>query len=350
MNVYITLFAFLAFLGASTTARKASGLLIATIAVGLVLFMGTRYETGCDFHGYHVRFYRLYDNVSFAEIVGREEPAFHLMNWLVHSLDFGYVWVNLVASAIYIFCISRFIKLSHRPILLLALFFPILVVQLGMSGLRQALATGFLMLALVEFVSGNRLKTGIYILVGALFHQSLVVLLPLAMIAGHRVSLKRMMIALAILGPVAVWFLGDRAEVYSNRYIAQIYGENSASGALFRYALAVLPFLIFVAYRDIVQRLYPSTYDLIRLFALIAFVVLPLALYSTVALHRITFYLLPVSALTLIAVASVIFPKKDKQLATAFPIAVYGSYIVVWFSFSRHAKLCYLPYDTHLFH
>jgi len=349
MFVYISIYGLLAMLGASTTARSASGAMLALVALPLVLFMGTRLETGCDFSGYLHRFELLYNDATFFNVIRREEPGFHLLNWLVMELDLGYMWVNILASSIYVYCIFKFSKLSARPILLIALFFPILIVQLGMSGLRQALATGFLMLALVEFVSGNRLKTALYILVGALFHQSVIIMLPLALVAGRQITLSRLLIALVVLGPLAFVILGERAEVYNNRYVAQVYGENSSSGALLRYGLAALPFLFLVKYRNKVKSAHPQIFNLMWVFSFICFVMLPLAFLSTVALHRMVYYILPVSSLALISVASVVFAQRDRQMASYFPILLYGSYIVVWFSLSRHANLCYTPYDSYLF-
>jgi len=198
----------------------------------------------------------------------------------------------------------------HARSFLIALFFPILIVQLGMSGLRQALATGFLMLALVEFVSGNRLKTALYILVGALFHQSVIIMLPLALVAGRQITLSRLLIALVVLGPLAFVILGERAEVYNNRYVAQVYGENSSSGALLRYGLAALPFLFLVKYRNKVKSAHPQIFNLMWVFSFICFAMLPLAFLSTVALHRMVYYILPVSSLALISVASVVLRKE----------------------------------------
>ena len=98
--------------------------MLALVALPLVLFMGTRLETGCDFSGYLHRFELLYNDATFFNVIRREEPGFHLLNWLVMELDLGYMWVNILASSIYVYCIFKFSKLSARPILLIALFFP----------------------------------------------------------------------------------------------------------------------------------------------------------------------------------------------------------------------------------
>lgn len=347
MHVYVSAFVLLALIGANTERRSLSLALTLCISTILVLFMGTRYYTGCDFIAYGLRFYRMYDGVPFRELMLREEPGFHALNWLVHLFNLDYVWLNILASSIYVFCIMKFSKLATRPLLLIALFFPILIVQLGMSGLRQALANGFLMMAFIAFTDRSRAKTALWILVATLFHQSAVILLPIALVANSKVSVVRLVLALAVLGPLAAVLLGDRAEVYSDRYVEQIYGEASSSGAILRYAVALLPFLFFIVLRDKVRQLHPKTFELMRLFTIIAFCIFPLVFVSTVALHRVVYYLLPVSTLTLLAVSEAMFPKKDKTTPVIFPITVYGSYILVWFSISKHADKCYLPYESY---
>lgn len=347
MHVYVGAFALLALIGANTDRRTASFGLTLCLATVLILFMGTRDHTGCDFIAYGLRYYRLYDGIPLTELLKREEPGFHVLNWFVHLFNLHYMWLNMLASTIYVVCVLQFSKLATRPLFLVSLFFPILIVQLGMSGIRQALATGFLMLAFVAFTNRARGKTAFWILVATVFHQSAIILLPIALVARAKVSLARLIMALAVLGPLAAVLLGDRAEVYSDRYVQQIYGEASSSGALLRYAVALLPFLFFIALRDKVKKLYPNTFELMRLFTIITIAVFPLVFVSTVALHRVVYYLLPVSVLTLLAVSEALVPKSDKTTPILFPVAVYGSYILVWFSISKHADKCYLPYESY---
>jgi hypothetical protein len=350
MSLYLALYALLAVAGSVSLSRQASLVVSVLLGLGLWLFMGTRFATGCDFYGYLVRFETLYEGVDASAFYSSEEPGFHLLNVLIKELGLGYVWLNVAASLIYLVCVFRFSRLSPRPLLLVALFFPILIVQLGMSGLRQALAVGFLLLAFVQFVEKRKLRTAIWVVIAAQFHTSAYVFLPIALLAGTQVSVWRICAALMVLGPVAALFLDERIQVYSDRYVEQIYGESSSSGALFRYAVVLLPAIAFEMYKTRVRRVFPETYDLSRLFSLMTFALIPVALVSTVALHRFVYYVQPVSLLMFINVAMVL-PRRGRasRQLLFIPALVLGLYMLGWFGMSRHADYCYVPYQSYLF-
>jgi len=253
-----------------------------------------------------------------------------------------------VMSCIYVGCLMRFASLVRAPFAFLVLAFPVLVIQLGMSGMRQAMALGFLMLALVSFTNRERALTAIWVLVAAQFHASAVIFLPIALLVGRHLSTQRILIALGLLGPVVVYLLQDRLGVYSDRYIEQIYGENSSAGAWFRYALVVLPFFLLARWYRRVEVRFTETIELMRLFMLIAFVLAPIGLLSSVVLHRLVFYVMPVSIITLIAVAETLAVVWRAKVIRLAPFVVYGSYILVWFTLSGHAAKCYVPYQSWL--
>jgi hypothetical protein len=210
------------------------------------------------------------------------------------------------------------------------------------------MALGFLMLALVSFDQRERVLTAVWVLVAAQFHSSAVIFLPMAMLVGRRISTKRILAALAVMGPIVVFLLQERIGLYNDRYIEQIYGENSSSGAWFRYTLVLLPFAMLVPwYRQVAAR-FPQQIELMRLFMLITFVMAPIGLLSSVVLHRLVFYVMPISIITLLAVAETLAVGARERLLRFVPYVVYGAYIVVWFNFSGHASSCYLPYRSWL--
>lgn len=311
--------------------------------------MGSRYETGCDFFGYMLRFERLYENFDLPTLIGSHEAGFHLLNALIKKIGLDYVWLNLAASLIYLICVFRFARLSPRPLLLIALFFPILLVQLGMSGLRQALAVGFLLMALVQFVEKKRLLSAGWILVAAQFHSSAFVFLPLAVLAGREVSVAKIAGALIVIGPLAGLLLSEEMEMYSARYIEQVYGENSSSGAFFRYIVACIPAVLFEFRKKRVKAAFPETYEMFRVFSLATFAMILVFPFSTVVFHRLLYYLLPVSLLMFVSVTMVL-PQRTKISGDflAIPVLVLGVYMIGWFSLSRHADYCYVPYQTYL--
>jgi hypothetical protein len=219
-----------------------------------------------------------------------------------------------------------------------------------MSGLRQALAVAFLMGALDAFLHAKRLQVFIYILIGATFHQSLILLLPLALMVGRSYSFARVIGAIVILLPLAAYLLSGRAEVYQDRYIEEIYGDMDSGGAIFRLGLLVITATIFELYTKRMARAHPNEYNLMRVFALVSFALIPVMLINTVALHRLVFYVVPMQAYILAALPRALFSnRRSVQLAELGTIAMYAAYILVWFSASRHANICYVPYQNYLF-
>lgn len=348
MSLYLGVFFISAFFARMFRKRKVSWLQAGFFGAFLMLLAGTRYHVGCDYTGYLNRFKDAGRLTSWDTLLLAEEPAFNGLVLAIKEAGLSYDVLIVTVSCIYVVCLMRFASLARTPLAFLVLAFPVLVVQLGMSGIRQAMAVGFLMLALVSFTGRARLLTAIWVLVAAQFHASAIIFLPMALLAGRHLSTRRILVALIVLGPVVVYLLQDRLGVYSDRYVEQIYGENSSSGAWFRYALVVLPFIMLARWYRRVEARFPETIELMRLFMLIAFVLAPIGLLSSVALHRLVFYIMPVSIITLLAVAetlAVIWRERAIRLA---PFVVYGAYILVWFSLSGHASSCYVPYQSWL--
>lgn len=318
-------------------------------SIFLVIFTGARLDTGCDFQTYYFRFTSLNENETFREVIQRDEPGFWIVAWFIKSLGLHYVWVNLLGAALFFFCLYKFALRHPNPALIFAIAFPIMVVQLSMSGFRQAMAVAFLMMAVISFFEGSRLKVIVFILIGAFFHESLVMFLPLSLAIGREFSVWRLIVAMILVSPVALIFSADRIDVYSDRYVDQIYGEMESSGALFRTGLIVLTACAFEFYKFEVKRKFPKVFNLLRIFSLLSFMLIPLTLVSTVIVHRVGYYILPVQLYTLALLPYVVFPSLNAiHFGRLIPLGVYAAYVIVWFSFSKHAKYCYIPYESYI--
>ncbi|CAA0090408.1 Uncharacterised protein [Halioglobus japonicus] len=349
MILYVSIFMSLALLALANVSNRQKTLLFCALYVFFVIFVGARLDTGCDFSTYYLRFkYLFFNNID--SLFDTTEPGFFLISYLTKKAGLEYVWLNVFAAGIFFYYLLKFARNHPRPLLLIALVFPILVIQLSMSGVRQALAVAFLMGALDAFLHAKRMQVVLYILIGSTFHQSLIILLPLALMVGRSYSFARVVGAIVILMPVAAYLLSGRAEVYQDRYIEEIYGDMDSAGAIFRLGLLVITAAIFELYTSRMARMFPNEYNLMRLFALVSFALIPVMLINTVALHRLIFYVVPMQAYILAALPSALFAsRRSVQIAEIATIAVYAAYILVWFSASRHANICYVPYQNYLF-
>ena len=327
--------------------RKQESIVLGLLYFFFILFVGTRLDTGCDFETYFHRFRQL--TPEYASLSSITEPGYYLLTFAIKKLGMDFVWVNVIGASIFFYFLFKLSRNHPRPLLLITLTFSMLIVQLSMSGLRQALAVAFLMGALDAFMKGRRIHVAIYILIGSTFHQSVIILLPLAFMVGRSFSMARVLAAMVVLMPIAVYLLSDRMSVYQDRYLEQIYGEMNSGGAIFRLGILVLTALLFEIYSKKMARLHPNAYSLMRLFSLVSFALIPVLLINSVAAHRLIYYVVPMQAFTLAALPAAIFVRtKWIKLATMFPIGLYIAYILVWFSISRHAHICYIPYNSYL--
>lgn len=343
MIVYLGIYASLC-LASIAVPRQYSTFLLLIAGTFLIWFMGFRYEVGCDYYGYVNRWENFTPLTNLSGIFSQSEIGFALLIGSVRAFGLGYTWLNVSASIILVFCYIAFARKHRYGPLILALLFPVIITQLGMSGLRQAIAGGFLMLAFNAIMFRQKGWAAVWILIGMQFHTSAVVFLPLALLAGREVNTIRLTAALAVVGPVAAIFLADRMDVYNDRYIAQIYGTQSSGGAIFRYALIALPVPFFVWYRKQVSDKFPDVYPMLKLMAIMIVSLAPLVVFSSIALHRFNYYVMPGSILLCVYVGTVIF--KKTYTGQLLALLMYGVYSLVWFLTSQHAHACYLPYQN----
>lgn len=307
----------------------------------LIWFMGFRFQTGCDYLGYLHRWDNFFPPERLSQLFQGEEAGFSfLMGWLIAN-EFEYTSLNVVASAILVACYIRFASAHPYARVILALLFPVIIIQLGMSGIRQALAGGFLMLAFNAFMRRQKIWTAAWIVVGMQFHTSVVMFLPIALLAGREVNTLKLAASLAVLGPVAAMLLSDRFDTYESRYIE---GSVTSGGAIIRYVLIFLPAPFFIYHQKKLRETFPDAYPLLKFATLTILALAPLVVLSSIALHRLNYYVMPLSILLCVYVGAILFKKPHQGHVLA--ALAYGSYSFLWFLTSRHATYCYVPYDN----
>ncbi|MHA7887794.1 EpsG family protein [Roseicyclus sp.] len=340
MLVYIGIYSGLA-LSAFGKQSQRNTLFFALSGVFLVWFMGFRYETGCDYFSYLHRWINFSPPDSAVRLLQGEEAGFAFLQGSIKASGLDYTWLNVAASTILVLCYIKFARAHQFAPLILALLFPVIIIQLGMSGIRQALAGAFLMLAFNAFARQEKLWTAVWILIGMQFHASVVMFLPIALLAGREINTITLAVSLAILGPVAGLLLADRFDTYESRYIE---GTVTSGGAIIRYALIFMPLPLLIVHRQKIKRAFPEVYPLLKLGALSILALAPLVVLSSIALHRLNYYVMPLSILIFVYAGAVL--SKKPQHGHLLAVLAYGGYSLSWFLISRHAQLCYVPYQN----
>lgn len=343
MAIYLLVFVLLA-VGASTLGRRYSKAYLFVAWPSLLVFVGCRDRVGPDWYGYELRYSQVFTHIAAGDFLsGFSELGFWFIAYFSKESGFGFQGLIASFAALSMLGLYLFCRGEPRGATVFALLFPVSVVQLAMSGIRQAVAVSFLMVALLAWKRSRRFLVAASLLVGIQFHTSLLLFLPLIFAPYRSITSVRAVLSLVLAVPLMAAAVGSRMDVYVERYGG---GGVVAGGAFFRYFLSLLPVLWCLVERRRLREARPDLIPLFEAFGLITLALLPVGIASSIFLHRANYYLLPVTALMLTEVSALGTGSLFGRFSRAVPYALYGIYMVGWFSTSYHAQVGYIPYRS----
>ena len=308
----------------------------------LFIFCAFRYEVGCDWLTYQEIF--LYDNaVYFFRAGGTIEFGYNLLMIALKNLGFGFLAFNVAISLIFFAGLNALAQRNINPLFFLALAFPIIIVQLPMSGLRQAAAFGFLCFSFLGFIDRKTFKFLIYIVLAASFHSSAVIFFLLTPFLWLKFSMKNILfmgiLSLPILGLI---FNSSYGALAISRYVE---GDLSAFGAYFRVGILFLIGVYFMLFMQSEwKKTFPRDYQfvLIGAIGMIALFVLILPV-STVIADRVGFYLWIPALLILARIQNI--EGRYRQLMVISCFAAFFLMFLFWSTNTYFFSRCYDPYQ-----
>ena len=311
--------------------------------VGLFFFVGFRYKVGCDWDGY-LNIFQGATRQTLANALESGEPAFGAINVFLHYYELEYPYVNVIASAGFFLGLNALARRQPDRLGFLILAFPILILNLAMSGIRQAIAVGVMCFAYNAFVDRRAVRYVLLVVFAAQFHHSALIFLALAPFAWGAVSRAKIVLAGLLALPGAYFLLtGGSFDVYAQRYVG---GAAVAAGAPFRTAFLALPgviFLLFLARKWREQSI--KDYQLVSISSYMMLAIFPLSFYSSVIGDRFGYYLYPIQ-LVILARLPVLVTGPYSSTAAFAPYAAEALVLVIWIEFSTLYQRCYEPYTV----
>lgn len=345
--IYISLFNVLLLLrwGLQNAVRERRAFYL-PLLIGLFLFSAFRFEVGCDWTGY-LNQYWVQSRSTLEEALARSDPLWWGLIELQQRMGLSYPWMNVFSSAIFFFGVHVLARRQPDPLAFLVLLFPVLIINLPMSGIRQGAAMGVIFLAFAAFIDRSLWRFVAWIVVAAAFHGSAAIFLLLAPLVWGRYSPARLAMAaiLAIPGAFLLVGTGD-AEVAMSRYVDT---GVDAAGAVFRVgAIGLSGAFFLLLLRGKWARSFPQDFKLAMIGALMMLACLLLLPVSSVIADRLAYYLVPIQAMIFARIP--FLPIRTNR--TAYAAAPYLGLLllfVAWTSMSAVFAGCYLPYRTWLF-
>ncbi|RMH49596.1 MAG: EpsG family protein [Alphaproteobacteria bacterium] len=314
--------------------------------VGLTLFAGLRYWVGCDFSGY-LNNWELMRGATLPVAFAFSEPAHWALIILLQGWGFAYTHLLLVAAIIFFAGFHALARRQPHPMAMLALAFPVLIINMPMSGIRQAEAIGLMCLAFNAFVDRAVVRYVAFVLLAALFHGSAMVFLALAPFIRLRFSFRNALLGLVLLAP-GLWLMAQSgaADTAISRYVGT---GIDAAGAAFRLLILVLSGAAYLwKIRPLWREAFPADYKLVTIGAWMMVAFFALFPISSVIGDRFGYYLIPLQ-LVIFARLPYLPGLPNRKLWIAAPWVLLSLVFVVWTTLSGHFHQCYVPYQMGIY-
>lgn len=345
MTAYLLMGLLLAMFATTIQGRQQPPALWFLMMVVLSIFVGLRHRVGMDWNNYLIMIQRAYSGDVW-ESLSVAEPAYAIMLWFSADLNFGIYGANLIGAVFLMLGVSRLAKSTPNPWMALMVALPFLLVVIGMSANRQAIAIGILLWLVAGWQRSSLIQRVAVILMAGLFHASAVFFLAFVALDLRVNFALKYLIAFA-LAIVSLYILQQSGsfETYQASYIES---ENAfaSTGAMQHVMLNAGPALLLLTPRWVREQLFP--FPLIRQMALVALMIIPLALILPTAAGRLTLYFFPVSIFGLSALP-LLFRSSEERTFVSLLLSLFMVFVLwFWLSFANSSG-AHLPYRNALF-
>lgn len=343
MFVYWMLFLVpaLASLSPARMDRRSQMIMLTIAGLALSILIGLRDDVGRDWNNYiKVANQVIYDR--FQDTLFQVEPAYGIIAWISERLGMGIYGANYVCAVILVVGLIAYCRAQPSPWLTLTLAIPVLVIGIGMSGIRQATAIGLLMLAMNAFVDNKLRSYIIWVLLAVPFHQTAAAFLPLAWFMRGRITALPVVVAGGLFALLSIFVLRDSVSYYTESYLLE---SPEANGALPRVALNVAAALIFYYFR----KEWAVRYRDATLYSVLALTAIPMAaavFAAPVASDRMSMYLIPFQIGVFARLPELVRSQSGRQAATFGVLVLYGLTLGIWLAFSPAANQAWIPYKS----
>lgn len=316
------------------------------LLIALYLFAAFRFETGCDWGGY-LNQYLVQGALPFEEVLIDPEPLWNLVLYFQQAAGIRYPWLNIFAATVFFVGIHQIARRLRSPFSFLVFLFPILIINMPMSAIKQATAIGVLSFAYIAFTDKRVFRFVALVAIASLIHNSAAIFLLLTPLVAGEITKRRLFLAAILAIPGMVALLGTAgAEQATERYIEQ---DIDAAGALYRVLLLSMTGLAYLYMRNKGWLANGEAFRRLKhIGAMMMVACLVLLPVSTVIADRFGYYLIPIQAIILANFRYASLPHFPKLIIAA-PYLILLLTFGVWTTYSNHFQLCYVPYESWLF-
>lgn len=298
----------------------------------LLFFIGFRYNVGGDFGIYEEYFYFNYS----------AERNFYLFDLIFNIFRYNKIPFNFLLFTISLFCLYSLYNYSlNYKSFFLVLFasMPIIITILFMGYLKQGISFAFLLFALNSLYKKKNYQYYLYIILGSLFHLSLIIFLPLKLLVETQFNFKQIVlriIFLIILTFIIYYIFYNELIIFIQGYL--IDDTLISSGSIYRITINLLCGFVYVfSIKRIDDNLIIRK---IFIFFFIASIVLFISnFYFPVFADRMNYYLIPLQLHLVGKIEKLFKTPIFLFISRSLVVILYFSIYLVWFNFGTFSHV-----------
>jgi len=214
-----------------------------------------------------------------------------------------------------------------------------MLIVVGMGYTRQSVALGFALFGLVALGEHRVRSFVICVALGALFHKSAVLLMPIAALAATRNRLVT--VAIVAVSALMLYYLllVDSAEALWANYVE---AQMQSQGAFIRVIMNAVPAVLLLVFR---KRLVedPQERKLWLWVSMFALVCIPIVSLASTAVDRVALYFIPLQVFVFARLPYLAKSMSNRTLLTMAVVFYYAAVQFVWLNYATHA-VYWIPY------
>jgi hypothetical protein len=310
--------------------------------LGIAILLGFRDQVGGDWNNY-ARQFEWVSKMSFWEAVRiTKDPGYYPLGWAIARLGGNIYLLNFFCAVLLTIGTVMFSRRQTLPWLTLLAAIPYLLIVVGMGYTRQSAAIGCVLIGLSTLGRGKRWPFVFWALVGAAFHKSATLLIPIAAVSATK-NRAWTYFWVGIMAVVGYWvFVRDSTDLLWQNYVESDYADAS-QGAMIRTFMNMIPAVVFLLNR----RKLSDTEEELRLWtwlAVLAIACLPMLALSATAVDRLALYLIPLQLFVFGRITRLGRAVNVRTSLVLASVVYYAAVEFVWLNYAGHAK-SWIPYS-----
>ena len=320
----------------SPAVRNASWWLVAaTFAV----IVGLRHKVGGDWGNYSYLFHEI--AAMPAEVAFKHsDPGYYGLGWVIAQLGGDLYMLDLACAVLVMYGVVTFARAQPLPWLALLVAVPYLIVVVAMGYTRQSVALGLTLIGLTQLGRGRVAKYVAWVLLGALFHKSALLMLPISALAASKRKLWTAFWVAVTSATGTLLLLADESDKLWKNYIVANY---QSQGGQIRVVMNAVPALLLLLFR---RRLgvTDSERKLWFWMAVFSLACLPLVQLSSTAVDRVALYFIPIQMFVFSRIQRLAANNGQRTAIVLGTLGYCAAVLYVWLNYASFVT-SWVPYQ-----